>query len=154
MPSYSQLKQRVCKNRATSTIVFEYLNFKGGSRSQRLHFWKKRYIQDITKSKAHRLGIRISRINPANTSKLAFDGSGVVKRHKDNYSLCTFTSGKEYNSDLNASYNIGARYFIREIEKTIPVKVWSRVLAKVPELGQRIHCTLSTLISLHVALSS
>ena len=75
------------KKHNVSTIVFEYLNFKGGSKSQRLHFWKKRYIQDITKSKAHRLGIRISRINPANTSKLAFDGSGEVKRHKDNYSL-------------------------------------------------------------------
>lgn len=135
-----------------NTIVFEYLSFSGKSNVKRLQFWQKRYIQDIVKSKAHRLGIRISTINPANTSKLAFDGSGYVKRHKDNYSLCTFQSGKEYNSDLNASYNIGARYFIREIEKTISAKKWSLLEAKVPLLGRRIQSTLSTLISLNVAL--
>ena len=141
------------KENNVNTIVFEYLNFKkSGSRNQKLHMWKKRYIQNITTSKAHRLGIRISTINPANTSKLAYDGSGYVKRHKDNYSLCTFQSGKEYNSDLNASYNIGARYFIREIEKTISVKKWSLLEAKVPLLGRRIQSTLSTLISLNVAL--
>ena len=139
-------------NNNVDTIVFEHLSFSGKTQVKKLQFWKKRYVQDITTSKAHRLGIRISRINPANTSKLAFDGSGSVKRHKTNYSLCTFQTGKEYHSDLNASYNIGARYFIREIEKTISVKKWSLLEAKVPLLGRRIQSTLSTLISLNVVL--
>lgn len=32
----------------------------------------------------------------------------------ENHSLCTFGPEKQYNCDLSASYNIGARYFIRE----------------------------------------
>ncbi|MGK7940705.1 MAG: zinc ribbon domain-containing protein, partial [Crocosphaera sp.] len=39
------------------------------------------------------------------------NGSGKVKRNKNNYSLCVFPSGKQYNADLGASYNIGARYW-------------------------------------------
>ncbi|HAA46550.1 MAG TPA: transposase, partial [Halomonas sp.] len=39
----------------------------------------------------------------------AFDGSGRVTRDKDNYSQCTFSSGKRYHADLNAAYNIAAR---------------------------------------------
>ena len=99
-------------------------------------------------NKAHSLGIKFRRVCANNTSALAYDGSGYVKRDKKNYSLCTFKNGKQYNCDLNATYNIGARYFIKEIEKSISKKKWADVVAKVPQLSTRTQCTLSTLISL------
>ena len=36
------------------------------------------------------------------------------------YDMCLFTTGKMYNCDLNASYNIGARYFLRAMLKDLP----------------------------------
>jgi putative transposase len=44
---------------------------------------------------------------------LAYDGSGQVKRDKKNYALATFSSGKKYNCDLNGSYNIAARGWLK-----------------------------------------
>ena len=93
--------------------------------------------------------MRVSRVNAINTSNLAYDGSGKVKRDKDNYSLCTFSSGKKYNCDLSASYNIGARYFLRNIINNLKKKELMEVQAKLPELSKRTLCTLSTLISLN-----
>ena len=142
-------------------IVFEHLELSGrkkGSRKQRLHLWKARTVQRIVADKAHRLGIRISHINAWGTSRLAFDGSGRVlrgdesKRTNGNYSICEFQSGKLYNCDLNASYNIGARYFVREIIKTLPATEGQRIAAKVPECVKRSTCTLSTLIKLNAEL--
>ena len=49
---------------------------------------------------------------------------------------------------LNASYNIAARYFIREIIKPLSEKIRSQLEAKVPLLAARNQHTLSTLISL------
>lgn len=136
-------------------IVFEHLDIKGklkGKKRQKLHMWKKNAIQNIVTHKAHRMRIRISRVCAWGTSKLAFDGSGEVCRGKEaelnTYSLCKFPNGKIYNCDLSASYNIGARYFIREKEKTTPVKVWSEIQAKVPELQRRTLCTYKTLIEI------
>ena len=137
-------------------IVFEHLDMKGkihGKRKQKLAMWRKQYIQNIVAHKAHRNGIRISHVNAWNTSKLAFDGTGKVTRDDDNYSMCKFAGGKLYHCDLNASYNIGARYFIREILKTLPVRVRSQVETKVSLLAKRTQCTLSTLISMNAALS-
>ena len=61
--------------------------------------------------RAHRLGMHISHINARNTSKLAYDGSGGIDRGwkacYKTYSVCKFASGKIYNCDLNASYDIG-----------------------------------------------
>ena len=68
---------------------------------------------------AHRNGMRISTVNPSGTSKYAYDGSGEVERDNDNYSMCKFQNGKIYNCDLSASYNIAARYYIREILKPL-----------------------------------
>lgn len=136
-------------------IVFEHLDIKGkkkGSKKQKLAMWRKNGIQDIAAHKAHRNGIRISRICAYNTSKLAFDGSGIVKRDEKNYSQCTFTTGKKYNCDLNASYNIGARYFIRELLKPLPATERSQLEAKVPLISKRTQCGLSTLISLNAVL--
>lgn len=137
-------------------IVFEYLDTIGkkrGSKKQKLHMWKKNTIQKIVEHKAHRNGIRVSHICAWGTSKLAYDGSGVVLRGKNadlgTYELCRFSSGKVYNCDLSASYNIGARYFIREVQKILPVKVWSDIVAKVPECQKRTQCTYNTLLDIN-----
>lgn len=139
-------------------IVFEYLDRSGkkrGSGKQKLHMWRCNEVQAIVTDKAHRLGIRISRVNAWNTSRLAYDGSGPVERGIDgNYSICRFKTGKIYNCDLSASYNIGARYFIREILKSCSEKKRLQLEAKVPQVCRRSTCTLSTLISLNAALVS
>lgn len=142
-----------------SVIVFEYLDTNGkkhGSKKQILQMWKKNTIQKIVEHKAHINSIRVSRICAWNTSKLAFDGSGVVLRGREanlvTYELCKFSNGKIYNCDLSASYNIGARYFIREIQKILPVKVWSDIVAKVPECQKRTQCTYNTLLAINDAV--
>ena len=121
-----------------------------GSKKQRLHLWRKRAIQKMVMHKAHRNLMRCSSICAWGTSKLAFDGSGEIIRGRvglttdelavlkelrfrrqpipkdgrlETYckkDLCTFPNGKEYNCDLSASYNIGARYFLREFCKEFP----------------------------------
>lgn len=138
-------------------IVFEALNTRGRKQfmKQRLHHWRAQYIQAVVATKAHRLGMRISRVCAAGTSKYAFDGSGEVTRGiNGNYSLCKFKTGKIYNCDLSASYNIGARYFVREIYKSLPETAKSRIAAKVPECAKRTTCTLATLINLVAGLAA
>jgi IS605 OrfB family transposase len=138
-------------------IVFEALNTRGRKRfmKQRLHHWRAQYVQAMVTTKAHRLGMRISRVCAAGTSKYAFDGSGEITRGiNGNYSLCKFQTGKIYNCDLSASYNIGARYFVREIYKSLPETAKSRIAAKVPECAKRTTCTLATLISLVAELAA
>ena len=132
-----------------NVIVFEHLssNFKG-TKVQKLNHWRKMSIIKKTCNKAHLYGIRYAKVNPKNTSKLAYDGSGFVTRNENNYSLCTFKNGKQYNCDLSASYNIGARYIMKFIQKTISEKKWSEVLAKVPELEKRTNTTYNTLLKL------
>ena len=140
---------------SADAIVFEHLDTNGkkrGSKKQRLHHWKAQAVQRIVADKAHRDGVRISHICAWNTSALAFDGSGKVTRDEHNYSMCTFPNGKRYHCDLSASYNIGARYFIREILKSLPVKVRLDIEAKVPQCTKRTTCTLSTLLSLYAEL--
>lgn len=77
----------------------------------------------------------------------------VVLRGKEanlvTYTLCKFSNSKIYNCDLSASYNIGARYFIREIQKILPERVWSDIVAKVPECQKRTQCTYSTLLEIN-----
>ena len=145
------------------TVVFEHLDTSGkkkGSKKQRLHFWKAQHVQKMVVDKVHRLGMRVSRICAWGTSKLAFDGTGTVKRGKasektaGNYSICEIQSGKIYHCDLNASYNIGSRYFIREILKSVPVTVQQDIGAKVPRCLKRSTCTLSDLISLAAVLAA
>ena len=144
-------------------IVMEHLGTSGkkrGSKKQRLHLWKSQYVQAMVTQKAHRNGIRISRICAWNTSRLAYDGSGKVLRGKEsgrtagNYSICEFSTGKIYHCDLNASYNIGARYFIRELLKSLPATERLQLEAKVPSVSKRSTSTLSTLISLNAVLAA
>ncbi len=146
-----------------TTVVFEHLNTRGKKRGgrrmrQRIHHWRADYVQRMVTDKVHRLGMHVTRINPYGTSRLAFDGSGKVVRGKDagfaTAALCRFQNGKIYNCDLNASYNIGARYFIREILKSLPVTARLCIEAKVPQCSKRSTCTLSTLISLNAELAA
>ena len=141
-------------------IVFEHLDAAGkkkGRNKQKLSLWRKKEIQRIVEHRAHRLGIRISRICAWNTSRLAYDGSGYVERgkyvqdgkEKYNYSICVFQSGKRYHCDLNASYNIGARYFIRELLKSDSVRRRSPSQTKDSDYGTGTTRTLSSLIKLN-----
>ena len=137
-------------------IVLEHLDVKRGrkgkSLAMRVHNWCTAYIRDLIKGMAFREGIRVFIINPKNTSKFAFDGSGVVTRDEHNHTLCTFANGKQYNCDLSASYNIAARYFIRAYKKSMPETAWSQLTAKVPELVKGTEWTLHGLRLLNAAL--
>lgn len=145
-----------------NVIVFEHLDLnkkKRGSHKQRLALWKARHVQNMVEHKAHVNGLRISHINAWGTSYLAYDGSGRVLRgcgstKCKSYSECEFQNGKIYNCDLSASYNIGARYFVREILKTLPTRDRQHIEAKVPGCAKRSTCTLATLISLNGELQA
>ena len=124
-----------------------------------MQYWRcKSIIQRIT-HQAHLKGIRVSTVYPAGTSLYAYDGSGEVDRSITNYSLCKFKTNKIYNTDLNASYNIGSRYFLRSIRNEYSDQIknnigsWSLVLAKDPGLLQVKMPTLSTLRLVNQALS-
>ena len=139
-------------------FVLEFLDFKGKQAVKSAHFWRYKRIFSVLGLKAHRHGLRISRVCAYNTSRLAFDDSGIVKRgwkisKETPYSIIQFTSGKFYNADLNASYNIGARYFIRHLLKTVTVTQRLALEAKVPQVAKRSTCTLSHLINLRSELA-
>ena len=100
----------------TEAIVFE--NLKGwkatGGRKrsnlrQRFHGWLKAKIRDYTEMKWREAGGKVIDVVAAYTSKLAYDGSGMVKRNSKNYALAVFPNGRQYNCDLNGSQNIAAR---------------------------------------------
>ena len=125
---------KICLSYGVDVIVFENLRhkFKRAKKSfrARLHRWKKIAIYNKAYEMAHRNGIRVSTVNPNGTSKYAYDGSGLVERDNDNYSICKFVSGKTYNCDLSASYNIAARYYIRETLKPLDVNSRSELETK------------------------
>ena len=139
----------------SDVIVFEYLEMQGkiaGNKKQKLHLWRKRDIQKRCEHQAHRKGMRVSRICAWNTSRLAYDGSGAVLRDGKNHSLCSFSTGKRYHCDLSASYNIGARYFIRELLKPLPATERSLLEAKVPSVKRRTSCVYADLREVHLQM--
>ena len=138
-------------------FVLEHLDFKGKNILKRAHFWRYKRVYKVLAHKAHRHGLRIARVNARNTSRLAFDGSGWALRGREissetPYSIMRFPTGKTYNADLNASYNIGARYFIRHLLKTVTVTQRLVLEAKIPQVTKRSTCTLSHLINLRSEL--
>ena len=141
------------KQNGADVFVLEYLDFKGRNIIKRAHFWRYKRIFKVLIHKAHQNGLRVARVNARNTSRLAFDGSGWSKRgreisSKTSHSIIQFPTGKTYNADLNASYNIGARYLIKELLKTVTVTQRLVLEAKVPQVTKRSTCTLSSLINL------
>ena len=108
----------------SEAIVFENLRGwkpKGGRKRsnlrQRFHGWLKAKIRNFTEMKWAELGGKVIEVVAAYTSKLAYDGSGIVKRDSKNYVLATFSSGKRFNADLNGAYNIGARGVLKLVRR-------------------------------------
>ncbi len=126
-------------------IVFEHLDLtgkkKGKSKRARLHHWRAADVQTRVETMVHRAGMRISRICAWGTSKYAFDGSGEVIRDSGNYSICRFPSGKQYNCDLSAALNIGARFFLRIFAQDEAIK------ETIPSTPQRTYSTLLSVCS-------
>ncbi|MBD2033589.1 IS200/IS605 family element transposase accessory protein TnpB [Leptolyngbya sp. FACHB-321] len=110
----------IAKQFNAGAIVFEHLKGwkakggrKGSNLRQRFHGWLKAMIHDYTELKWQEVGGKTIDVVAAYTSKLAYDGSGVVKRDSKNYALAKFASGKRYNCDLNGSQNIAARGLLK-----------------------------------------
>lgn len=150
------------KEHGVDIFILEYLAFKGKNIVKRAHFWRYKRIYKVLAFRAHQYGLRIARVNARYTSRLAFDGTGLSKRGREiapetPYAIMEFPTGKVYNADLNASYNIGARYFIKHLLKTVTETQRLALEAKVPRVAKRSTCTLSDLINLRsefVALAS
>lgn len=117
----------IAKEHGCEAIVFEFLekmklprNFWGARRlRKKLHYWLQARIQRYTKMKLQTIGIRFSRVLARGTSAEAFDGSGLVTR-TDHSKIAHFKNGRTYDADLAASYNIAARYWIRELHDKHP----------------------------------
>ncbi|MDJ0633670.1 MAG: transposase [Xenococcaceae cyanobacterium MO_188.B29] len=111
---------KIARQYGVKYIVFEHLKGwrpKGGKKrstlKQRFHNWLHRRIACFTEMKWSEWGGKVVYVNPRGTSSYAYDGSGKLKRNKNNYELAMFANGKQYNCDLSASYNIGARFIYR-----------------------------------------
>jgi len=130
-----------------TTIVFEHL--KGWRPKaprkdlrQKFHTWMHRRVVEFTEWKWREYKGRMAFVSARNTSKYAYDGSGKVTRSiNGNYSVCRFKNGKIYNADLNATYNIAAKYFLRGREAN------QSLSGKSPDKEQREPETLSALWS-------
>ena len=108
-----------------SVIVFEQLKGwrptggrKRSSLRQKFHGWLHRRLVILTEQKFEELGGKTEFVYARGTSSWAYDGSGKIKRSKSNYSRATFASGKQYNADLSAAYNIAARYIAYKLKLT------------------------------------
>ncbi|MGK7951708.1 MAG: IS200/IS605 family accessory protein TnpB-related protein [Xenococcaceae cyanobacterium] len=111
---------KIARQYGVKYIVFEYLKGwrprggkKGSTLRQRFHNWLHRRIVNLTKMKWLELGGKVVFVNPRGTSSYAYDGSGKLKRNRNNYESAIFSNGKQYNCDLSASYNIGARFILQ-----------------------------------------
>jgi len=141
------------------SIVFEHLgklrvpkDFYGAKRlRKKFHYWLQGRIQRFAKYKAHAEGIRFSRVLARGTSEYAYDGSGKVHRI-GNRQMAVFSMGQKiYCSDLSASYNIAARYWIREYvsnSKSLSRKVQVALEDKCSPWAVRHLQVLASLISL------
>ncbi len=129
-------------------IVFERLKGwrpkggrKGSTLKQRFHGWLHRMIATCTQAKWEEQGGEVVYVNPAYTSKYAYDGSGLVKRDAKNYALAVFQSGKRYSADLNGALNIASRYLYQLLSGNSQ-EVW---VGKCSRSAPRIPVTLSLL---------
>ncbi|MEL6579623.1 MAG: transposase [Cyanobacteria bacterium J06621_12] len=111
---------KIAKQYGIKYIVFEHLKGwrpRGGKRRstlrQRFHGWLHRQVVNLTEMKWSELGGKVVFVNPRGTSSNAYDGSGKLKRSSKSYEQAVFSSGKKYNCDLSASYNIGARFILK-----------------------------------------
>lgn len=114
----------IAKQFNAQAIVFENLKGwkatggrKGSTLRQRFHGWLKAMIRTFTEMKWQEVGGKTVDVIAAYTSKLAYDGSGVVQRNSKNYALAKFASGKQYSADLNGSQNIAARGILQLVRR-------------------------------------
>lgn len=119
------------RTHGVSVIVFEDLSnwkAKGGKhgslQKQRFHQWCKDRIVELAIQKFTELGGDVVKVNAKYTSAYAFDGSGLISRSNKKYSQARFKNGKQYNADLSASYNIGARYWYAVLTNSKFTRVW------------------------------
>ena len=109
-------------NNATTVVIENLRNWKpkGGKRKsslkQRFHGWVKSTIADRLEQLGSEHGIKIISVFARGTSSFAYDGTGKVKRDRDNYALGSFSTKKRYSLDLNASYNIAARHIAHKLK--------------------------------------
>jgi hypothetical protein len=103
-------------------IVFEQLKGwrpkvggKGGTMKARFHAWLHRALVKQVEASWTEQGGTVAFVNPWGTSAWAYDGSGKVVRPAGAHDLAVFTSGKHYDADLNAAYNIASRYWVRRL---------------------------------------
>jgi putative transposase len=88
--------------------------------------------------------VEVELVDPRGTSSWAYDGSGKVKRSQTNYADAVFATGKRYSADLNAAYNIGARYWAYTLK--LPYRNgWQLSGDKSISGKQRMPVTLSSL---------
>jgi len=114
------------ENEAT-VIVFENLKnltpvkgkYSRRSNTKRA-YWLKGKIQDFTGYKAKEHRILVSIVNPRNTSRNCFYCDEQVSRYKDvpdGYTvgapLFLCSNGHKGNADVNASWNIGKKFFLK-----------------------------------------
>ena len=138
-------------NNATTIVIENLRNWKpkGGKRKsslkQRFHGWVKSAIADRLEQLGQEHGIKIVSVYARGTSSFAYDGTGKVKRDKDNYALGTFTSKKRYSIDLSASYNISARYIAHKLK--LATKGGKLLVSKSSDSKPRSWASLSTLWS-------
>lgn len=123
--AFSTAKQIInfaLNNNATTVVIENLRNWKpkGGKRKsslkQRFHGWVKSAIADRLEQLWQEHGVKIVSVYARGTSSFAYDGTGKVKRDRDNYALGTFSTNKRYSIDLNASYNISARYIAYKLK--------------------------------------
>ncbi len=133
------------------TIVLEHLKGwrpQGGRKrsalKQKFHQWLHRRLADLIEMKFVEMGGKVVYVYARGTSSWAFDGSGKLKRDPKQYELATFSTGKKYNCDLNASYNIAARYWAMVLKLTHR-KDEQAAKGKSSCAAPRIPVTLSTL---------
>lgn len=138
-------------NNATTVVIENLRNWKpkGGKRKsslkQRFHGWVKSAIADRLEQLGQEFGIKIVSVYARGTSSTAYDGTGKVKRDKDNYALGTFSTGKRYAIDLSASYNIAARYIAHKLK--LATKEGKLLVSQSSDSKPRSWASLSTLWS-------
>lgn len=138
-------------NNATTVVIENLRNWKpkGGRRKsslkQRFHGWVKSAIADRLEQLGQEHGIKIVSVYARGTSSTAYDGTGKVKRDKDNYALGSFSTKKRYLIDLSASYNIAARHIAHKLK--LATKRGKLLVSKSSDSKPRSWVSLSTLWS-------
>ena len=147
----------IAKTFNTAAIVFENLKGwkpragrRGSTLRQRFHGWLKAKIRTLTEMKWRELGGKVIDVVAAYTSKLAYDGSGRLKRNRSNYAIARFANDRVYNCDLNGSYNIAARGIIKLTSRNDREDSTSKSSGKSPR-SWAVLCDLWTFDSLKLA---